>query len=677
MTELRRPEVAPSLGEGKQRARVTLSRCEVSGLELHLLEGIERNRLELGRPILLGDRKRALAVVEAPVETKAIRPGERESRVTAHQPGRIPEHLSQVERLIEQRGGGPVVHRPGEDRAELLERRQLQCPIAALARRRQRPLRVVPAGVHVADAPVERRPAKDQPTDVGVGIELDDQPDGSVHMAERFDRPRDGLGFICGGHVIRDRVRGLPRPLPVIRERRVGVLLRRGLEPTRPSADGAVDVAAGAALSTRPLARARARMSTRFAPTSISPWSPSSSSAGSRSSSGTNARATSRSTVLPATESADAASLTTGGSRSSRARMRRSSVGGTTVVLSRAERTNSRRYSGTPSDALRTASSLSAGRDPPESSCRSRRSSSSVSGPSSSTIWSGSARRPSTSAFDSCPCTRRSGGDHKDAVSPRDLAQAAKGVERARVAPVQILQAQHDRPGAGRLGPERRDGRQRAEARGLRRSIRIVGARLAADETLQDRSGLALHHDRWTRPIERGRGGRRTACSRRARCSVPDPPHVRAPRVPASLGEQAALPDPCFTDHEDRSAGSRCKVVDRIGDRAQLVHTTHERNIRVGSPLCTCECDCRLDGLALALELEPPRRAPRHPVAELTPRFGPDEHRSDVGLGLQPGGDVHGVAGGARLLVAPTPDGWVRRWGTLQMMCAGNTFGHR
>ena len=71
--------------------------------------------------------------------------------------------------------------------------------------------------------------------------------------------------------------------------------------------------------------------------------------------------------------------------------------------------------------------------------------------------------------------------------------------------------------------------------------------------------------------------------------------------------------------------------------------------------LCTCECDSRLDDLALALELEPPRRAPRHPVAELTPRFGADEHGSDVGLGLQPGGDVHGVAGGARLLVAPTP----------------------
>ena len=149
------------------------------------------------------------------------------------------------------------------------------------------------------------------------------------------------------------------------------------------------------------------------------------------------------------------------------------------------------------------------------------------------------------------------GGDHKDAVSPRDLAKAAKGVERARIAPMQILQAQHDRPGAGRLGPERGDGRQRIEARGLRRSTRIPGARIAADETLQDRSGLALHHDHGRgRPNEVAEAGERRALLERV--AVPlDPRHVRAPGVPASLGEQAALPDPCFTDHEDRSAGSR------------------------------------------------------------------------------------------------------------------------
>ena len=129
------------------------------------------------------------------------------------------------------------------------------------------------------------------------------------------------------------------------------------------------------------------------------------------------------------------------------------------------------------------------------------------------------------------------------------------------------------------------------------------------------------------------------------------------PGLPASLGEQAALPDPGFTDHEDRASGSRCEVVDCVGNRAQLIHTTHERNVRVGSPICWTESDRSLDDLALPFELEQSRRAPRHGVAELTPRFGTDKHRSDVGMGLQPGCDVHGIAGRARLLVAPASDG--------------------
>ena len=126
MTELRRPEVAPALGDGKQRAGVTLRGEEVAGLELHLFEGVERNRLELGRPVVLGDGQGSLTVIQAPVEAQAVRPGEREPRVTAHEPGRIAEHLGQVERLVEQRGGGAVVDGPGEDGAELLERRELQ-----------------------------------------------------------------------------------------------------------------------------------------------------------------------------------------------------------------------------------------------------------------------------------------------------------------------------------------------------------------------------------------------------------------------------------------------------------------------------------------------------------------------------------------------------------------------
>ena len=92
------------------------------------------------------------------------------------------------------------------------------------------------------------------------------------------------------------------------------------------------------------------------------------------------------------------------------------------------------------------------------------------------------------------PLNGPQGGDDEDGVFPRDLAKASKGVERARVAPVQVLQAQHDLPGTGRLGRERSDGREGVEPRCLRRSTLILGARFACDETIQGCSGLALHH---------------------------------------------------------------------------------------------------------------------------------------------------------------------------------------
>jgi hypothetical protein len=84
-TELRRPEVASALREGEQPVGVTFGSREVSGLELHLFEGIERLRLELGRSIVLSDRQGVLGVFESPVETQTVRPGDRQPRVATHQ----------------------------------------------------------------------------------------------------------------------------------------------------------------------------------------------------------------------------------------------------------------------------------------------------------------------------------------------------------------------------------------------------------------------------------------------------------------------------------------------------------------------------------------------------------------------------------------------------------------
>jgi hypothetical protein len=75
--ELGRPEVASAFREGEQGEGVTFGSREVSDLELHLFEGIERFRLELGRSIVLSDRQGTLGMFESPVETQAIRPGDR------------------------------------------------------------------------------------------------------------------------------------------------------------------------------------------------------------------------------------------------------------------------------------------------------------------------------------------------------------------------------------------------------------------------------------------------------------------------------------------------------------------------------------------------------------------------------------------------------------------------
>ena len=74
-----------------------------------------------------------------------------------------------MERLVEQRGSGAVVHGSREDRPELLERAELQArgsrPIAG---DRQRLLRVFASGLDVPDTTVQARPAQNERADVAV-----------------------------------------------------------------------------------------------------------------------------------------------------------------------------------------------------------------------------------------------------------------------------------------------------------------------------------------------------------------------------------------------------------------------------------------------------------------------------------------------------------------------------
>ena len=144
---------------------------------------------------------------------------------------------------------------------------------------------------------------------------------------------------------------------------------------------------------------------------------------------------------------------------------------------------------------------------------------------------------------------RPKGRDDEDPIAPRDLAEPANGVQRARVAPVQILQTQDDRTGEGFLRSERRDGSACGE--GLEVEPRPV---FAADETRRI-DPLPSTSAGVGGPNEIAEAGERRALLQCVALPL-DPGHVGVPGVPASFGEQTALPDPGFADARTPSGPS-------------------------------------------------------------------------------------------------------------------------
>ena len=313
--------------------------------------------------------------------------------------------------------------------------------------------------------------------------------------------------------MIRDRVRRLPRPLPVMRECRVGVFLRGSLErlrrplvqfpapraeqrrvrdllhePVRERARGCAHVHQSliAELEQRGVEVPARHQRLRQLEIDRAPHN------GERRRDVLDQR---RQSIEPGQDEA--------------LERRRDDRG----AVSWAERTNSRRYRGTPSDTPEDRLLAFRGKGPTR---RARGGAGARPRPSTGRARARSVRGPRIALRATCSTRVLLHGpqrrDDEDSFAPRDLAKSAKRVERARVAPVQILQAQHDRPGAAAWCRERRDCRQRVEARGLRRrpGSSESGRRRPDDGgSLRPRAPAKQR----TRQHERGRGCLRTACS--------------------------------------------------------------------------------------------------------------------------------------------------------------------